>query len=140
MSLNDILKTAVIEDLKRVDINMLNDYARTNKSTLNFLYNQGTIDNFSIEKGLEHAVINQAKRDVRLMVANKIYTLHADHLWRPDCLAYALDKDKLSKKEIKQINFDHGETAKTFSKGHSTKNLLSYLRKELLNPKYPKLS
>lgn len=140
MTLDDRLKIAVIEDLKRVNINMLNDYVRENGSTLNFLYNRGTIDNSLIEEGLEHAIVNQAKQDIITMAIRRDCTLYPDHLGRPECLAYALEKGKLSEKQIKKINFDHGKTAETFSWAYYTKNLLSILRIELLNLKYLKLS
>lgn len=138
MSLDDKLKKAAIENLKRVNINMLNTYARTNGSTLNFLYNRGTIDAYSIEEALEHAVFNQARQDIRLMENHEDYTLYIDDLGRPECIAYALGKNKLSKREIEKINFNHGRTVETFSQKYG--NLLSILRNELLNPKHPKLS
>lgn len=136
MGLNDKLKTATIEDLREVDILMLGSYARQNEETLNFLYKQEIIDNTSIESALEEAVFNQARQDYNVMTAKgRPYTIWADHVGRPDCLAYALSKNKFSKKEIKKILFDHGDTAETFLKSYDRENLLSVLREELLNPK-----
>lgn len=137
MALNDKLKTATIEDLRKVNILMLDSYARTNEATIIFLYNQGIIDDSSIESALEEAVFNQARDDYNMMTAKgREHTIYADHVGRPDCLAYALNKNKFSKKEIGQIPFDHGYTAETFPKRYDRENLLSILREELLNPKH----
>lgn len=134
-SLEDRLKIATIEDLKQININMLNNYARINKITLTFLYNHNIIDNLSIEEALKHAVFKQARYDFRLMITkDRDYPLYADNLGEPACLVYALKKDKFSKKEIKQINFDHKNTAETFIQMYNQKNLLSNLRERLLNP------
>jgi hypothetical protein len=136
MSLNDALKTATIEDLKKVSILMLDSYARQNQEVLTFLYEHKIIDDSSIEGALEEAVFKQARQDYETMTRKgRPYTIWADHVGRPECLAYALDKSKFSRKEIKQIPFEHGETADTFPQHYGRKNLLSILREELLNPK-----
>jgi len=136
MVLNDKLKTAMIEDLKQVDILMIDFYARRNQDTLTFLYNQGIIDNSSIEYALEVAVFNQARQDYdRIIAKSKAHTIHADYIGRPDCFAYALDNGKFSSKEIKKIPFDYGYTAETYPKRYGKENLLSVIREEILNPK-----
>ena len=136
MALNDKLKTVTIEDLKQINILIIDSYARRNHEILNFLYNQEIIDDSSIEGALEVAVFNQARQDYDMMTAKgRSYTIYADHVGRPDCLAYALDKDKFSQKEIKKIHFDHEDTAESFLKRYGHQNLLSILREELLNPK-----
>ncbi|MGM5481022.1 MAG: hypothetical protein ACQESE_01280 [Nanobdellota archaeon] len=135
MPLNDKLKTATIEELKQVDILMIDSYGRRNKEILNFLYNHGIIDDSSIEGALEVAVFNQARQDYNLMtIKGGAYTIYADHIGRPDCLAYALDKDTFSKKEIENIPFDHEDTAETYYQKYGEENLLSLIREELLNP------
>src|SRR3989344_5983632 len=104
MELNDRLKTAIIEDLKQVEIIFLDYYARENKEILNFLYNHCIIDDTSIEFALEEAVFNQARKDYIMMTSEgRPYTIWADHVGRPDCLAYSLDKGKFSKREIEKI-------------------------------------
>jgi len=136
MSLNYALKTDTIEDLKKISILFLDDYARQNQETLTFLYKHGIIDDTSIEGALEEAVFRQARQDYKTITRKgRPYTIWADHVDRPECLAYALERDKFSRKEIRQIPFDHGENAETFIRNYGIKNLLSILRKELLNPK-----
>ncbi len=136
MSLNDVLKTATIENLKRVSILMLDSYARQNQKTLDFLYKHKIIDDSSIEGALEEAVFRQARQDYETMTRKgRSYTIWVDHVGRPECLAYALERSKFSGKEIKQIPFDHGENAETFPQHYGKENLLSILREELLNPK-----
>jgi hypothetical protein len=115
---------------------MIDIYARRNQETLNFLYNQGIIDDSSIEGALEEAVFRQARQDYESMtMKGRPYTIWADHIGRPEYLAYAFERGKFSRKEIKKIPFDHGDTAETFSQHYGKKNLLSILREEILNPK-----
>ncbi len=136
MALNDAIRTATIEDLKKISILMLHSYSRQNQDALTFLYDHRIIDDSSIEGALEEAVFRQARQDYETMTRKGgYYTLWADHVGRPECLAYALERNKFSGKEIKKIPFDHGETAETFTQHYGIKNLLSNLREELLNPK-----
>ena len=67
------------------------------------------------------------------MTTHSMYTIHADHVSRTDCLAYALANNEFSEEEITKISFDHGDTAKSFPKTYGTENLLSILREELFN-------
>ncbi len=137
MLLNDKLKKAVVEDLKEVNITILDWYSRKHGETLNFLYNKEIIDDKLIENALQEAVIKQARKDYNNMMARKgrEYVLHADHIGSPECLAYALGTTEFSQKEINKIHFDHGDTAESFPKECGRENLLSVLREELLNPK-----
>lgn len=136
MALNDALKTATLDEIRKVDVLMIDMFARTNQSTLAFLYDNGIIDDASIELALEDAVVKQARRDYETMTAKgRAYTIYADHCGRPDCLGYALEKGEFKPKEIKRIPFDHGYTAETFPQRYSSPDLLSRVREELLNPK-----
>jgi len=136
MSLNDALKTATIEDLRKVSILMLDSYARRNQEALTFLYKHEIIDDSSIEGALEEAVFRQARQDYEDMTRKgRLHTIWADQVGKPECLAYALDKNKFSRKEIEQIPFDLEDTAETFPQSYGRENLLSILREELLNPK-----
>jgi len=69
------------------------------------------------------------------MQKERDYSLWADHVGSPECLAYALKKDKFSGREIKKIRFDHGDTAETFSQFYQRTDLLLELREKLINPK-----
>ncbi len=136
MSLDDAIKTDVIEDLKNNSILILNEYAIINNETLTLLYKNKIIDDSLIEKVLEEAVFRQARVDYDKMIAKKRpNAIYADHAGMPEYLAYALDKGIFSKKEIEQIPFDHGYTAETFIKHYNREDLISNLRKNLLNPK-----
>ena len=136
MTLTDKLKTITIEELKHVAINNLNYYARKNGDAVNYLHNLKIIDNSSIENALEEAVFTQARNDYEMMIKKgREHTIWADHVLRPECLAYALNKGKFSQTEIDQIPFDHNSNAETFTKRYHKKNLLIILRGELLNPK-----
>ncbi len=137
--LKDTLRNATIKELEeRLDINTLDIYARANKEILSFLYKKEIIDDGSIESALEVAVLRKARQDYEVITTKeKPYIIYADHIGKPECLAYALDKSEFFKKEIKKIPFDsdHGDTAETFPQKYRKENLLAILRKELLNPR-----
>lgn len=133
MSLKESLKTTVIEELKQVSINGLNFYARTNADVLTALYSIGVIDDSSIEGALEEAVFRQAQIDYYFLTGRKSHTW-ADHVGRPECLAYALTHGKFSPKQISRIPFNSGDSAETFLGRYGKENLLVHLREELLNP------
>jgi hypothetical protein len=135
MTLNDTIKSAMLEDLRHTSIMMLSMYARQNRDTISFLYDQGILDDNSIEGALEYAVIKQAKKDYNTMTARgRSRVIYPDHVGMPECLAYALDHGTFSERELRNIHFDHGDTAATFSQKYVRENLLSRLREELLNP------
>lgn len=136
MALKDILKTAIMEDLKQADMLKIQFYGIKNQETLNFLYRRGVIDDSSIESALEVVVLNQARQDYT-MVTNKRtnFPTSADQISRPDCLAYALDKGKFSPEEIKKIPFDHGASVETYCKRYGKENLISIVKEELFNSK-----
>ncbi|MCH8329523.1 MAG: hypothetical protein IIB81_03975 [Nanoarchaeota archaeon] len=83
---------------------------------------------------IKKAVIMQARQDYQIMTSKRIYTIYADHVMSPECLAYALGKREFSESEIEKIPFDHGDTPETFQKKYGEENLISNLRKSLLNP------
>ncbi len=136
MLLNDALKAAAIEELRKLDLSLLGIYAERHQKVLDFLYTEGIIDDNSIEHALEEAIFRQARQDFITMTAKvRPYATYADHVGRPECLAYVLERGKFSGREIKKIPFDHGDTAETFTRQYRRENLPSVLREELLHPK-----
>ena len=136
MSLDDKLKGVVIEELKQLNLQFIDYYSKRDKEVLNFLYNKEIIDDSLIETILEDLVFKQARGDYNIMVKRKNeYIIYADHIRRPDCFAYALDKYKFSKKEIKKIPFDHGDNVKIYIEEYGRNDLLTFLKKKLLDLK-----
>lgn len=131
MTLDKKLKNVVIDDLQQVNLFRFENYIAKNGNYLRALHEQGILDDTSIESALETAVFRQARRDYQSMVSNQVYTIYADHVARPDCLAYALDKGEFTQKEIETIPFD-GESPKTYSKNYGKENLLLDLKNEIL--------
>lgn len=134
MALTDKLKEVIVDDLKNMNLLFLDVYARNNGSTLKSLYLAGIIDDDLLEKALEDAVYNQARRDYETMEKSS-FSSHADHVARPDCLGYAIMNGKFSDNELSKIPFDHGETIESFPKIHGSDNLLEKLKDQLFNPK-----
>jgi hypothetical protein len=136
MDLSDAIRSIIIEDLKRVDLLVLDRYARQNQTVLHALYDHKIIDEPLIEGALEEAVFLQARHDYETMTRKgRPDRLFADHLGRPSCLAYALERNKFSEAEIAQIPFDHGQNASSYAKQFRQPDLLPRLREELLHPK-----
>jgi len=132
------LKNSVIEELKGIRIYDLDRYARQYGEIISFLKEKEIVDNDSIEGSLEIAIIKQARSDFDLMTRKgRHFELYPDHVGKPECLAYALEQEEFTQKEISKIPFDHGETAETFPKKYGKPNLPQVLRNELENPKEP---
>lgn len=133
----DTSRTAAIEELRRLNLLTLNiAYARVNQGVIKSLYEKGIIDDSSIEEALETPVFNLARRYYQMMTKKgKIHITTADQLARPECFAYALDKGMFTRREMRQIPFDDGDTVRTFTGRYNLEKLLPALRVELLNPK-----
>jgi hypothetical protein len=137
MSLSDKLKLVVLEDIKEMRVLFINNYARENGTIIKQLYEQEIINDNSIEEALEKAVFKQARTDYKIMInksSGPLY-MYADHVGRTDCLAYALEHNQFTDKEIKNIPFDHGLNIDTYVQRYGKENLLSILKEDLFNPK-----
>jgi hypothetical protein len=132
MALKEALRQATLRELESLDLLSLPFYSRGNSQILAFLHEHEVLDDASIERALEPAVIAQAKKDYDLVVHKKEYP---DHVGRPECLAYAIQQRVFSPRQVRKIQFDHGETPETFCQHYGIENLLANLRQELLNPK-----
>ena len=94
-------------------------------------------DEEQIKASLEKIAFSQARNDYDCMVKrkNSETPLYPDHVWRPELLAYAIEKDIFTEKELKKIPFDHGENPTSYAVQYQNKNLLETLFQELTNPK-----
>jgi hypothetical protein len=133
MDLATRLRDATIEALRGIDVTNLNFHARKYEEVINFLYNRKIIDNNSMATALEEAVIRQAKKDYEFLIRPETYVA-PDHVARPGCLAYAIQKGIFSEKELSRIKFDHGDNAETFSKSYSPDKLIPGLISQILKP------
>ena len=134
MGLGEIVKEAVVEEFKKIDIPMLKYYAINNHNAIAGLYSSGIIDDSSIESALEEGVFRQARKDYEAMTRKgREYVLYPDHVGRPEFFAHALEKGKFLREEIEKIPFDHGDNAETFVNNYRIENLLAKLRERLLN-------
>ncbi len=131
MALKEILEQTALKELENLNLYILPSYSRVNSSIISFLHEKRIIDDDSIEKALESAVISRAKKDYDVVVSKKIYP---DHFGKPEYLAYAISHEIFSRRQLQKIPFDHGETPETFCQHYGRENLLENLREELLNP------
>lgn len=134
MELGEIIKQAVLKGLENLDLNKPFSLSKRDHGALSFLYENGFIDDSSIEHALEVAVLRRAQNDYNHIVYGKSYP--PDHAVRPECLAYAIQKGVvLTEAQVRKIPFDHGDSVETFCQTYGKENLLAKLRHELLNPK-----
>ncbi len=142
MALDNIFEKSVINFLSTIQFSNLNNYALKYKEHINFLYNNGTIDDSSIDKGLEKGVLNQAKSDYDLIIGinenrkrKGDSPFPAEDLPMPEFFAYGIQKNKFSEKELSAIPWgDAGETKESFMKAYFSENLIPTLREVFLNP------
>ncbi len=139
-TLNDALKSTVIEDLRNINLIFFNYYVKDNRETIIYLHSKKIIDTTSIDTALKESILKQSRRDYNAITTeNSPYIIDADHVGRPDCLAYAIGKRQFSEEEIENIPFGQGETVKTFLRQNYEGGLPSLLRKELLYKKQDKI-
>lgn len=97
------------------------------------LYEQNLLSNLELEDALLSAVRNDAKEAVICMRRTGAYADHA--CVYPEHLAWALEKDLLSwrEKRVVRKHLDHQKTIEGFCQRYKSPNLLSDLKKKLLN-------
>ena len=100
-------------------------------------YSKGAIPEEQVDYIVSNIIFN---------IARDCYDIHAksfsrkrhylDHLNGAEkFFAYALDKDYFSEREIKKMNFGHGEDVKSFIKNHGSPRLEEQVKKRLLGLK-----
>lgn len=131
MSLKDSIKSLIARDIRTRDILSLDIYARVNHTLIRMLYDLRVIDDGSINDSLKKSIELTARQDLNLIL-NKGY--YPDHVASPECLSYAIVNGVLSKDEIGQISFDHGQTKEEFCRAYSPQWLLDNLKNKFLDP------
>ncbi len=135
MSLIDNLERTTLEEIKGLDMSYLWHYARKNHEILNLLYENGVIkENNNLDLAFGSMAINTAKKDFSLIIRLGRYSNYADHVYFPECLAYAIQKGAFSRRELKKLKFDHGQNLNSFVKEYYNPNLFNELKEKLLNP------
>jgi hypothetical protein len=92
----------------------------------------------NIEKSLRKAVIKRGKADCEMLLLPMgcigFLNMRADRLNMPMLLAYCISEGIFSDEVLKRIPLKRKETIESFVKKYENKDLLSDLRKDLLNP------
>jgi len=136
MDLKGRLKGAAVEELRNLEVYMINMRSRWDGEIISFLYDQGIISDSDIDDAMRSAALKQARADYKLMTRKGLsYPIYADHCASPECLAYAIENNEFSDREIRRIPFDHGHTPEVFIREYRVENLPAYLREQLLHPR-----
>lgn len=131
MSLDDSIKELVVRDIGGRTVYMLDVYARVNHRVISALHNLEILKDADLDKAIEKAVANTARKDFGLIL-NKGYW--PDHVGSPECLSYAIQNAILSHDDVRRIKFDHGQNAYSFCKQYNSIALIPKLREKFLNP------
>ncbi|MGV8086851.1 MAG: hypothetical protein ACP5N1_04430 [Candidatus Woesearchaeota archaeon] len=138
-NLNDKIVKVTFEELSALDYISLSFYGRKCHKTLQILKNNEIINDKMIYSALEKIIKNQAMIDYETIKCDKDqkYTtvLYADHVAKPEILAYAIKNNIFSKRELSNIPFDHNDTIESFVKKYDEPDLLKELYNKLMNPK-----
>jgi len=102
--------------------------------TINKALESNQITNFHLNYSIQESILNQAREDYNIMLdKSRPYQIYPDHLFMPECLAYAIGrKIVFTKDELEKIPFDHGQTYETFPKLYEEEKLVDNIREELL--------
>ncbi len=149
MTLNDLLEGTVLDDIRRCEFVILGshsveNYFIQNHDTIKLLYDKGILTDKNLDFLLVSKVVDEARKYVKMM--NTPLTLipsgqsiqdhtYADHVFRTDFLAYAIENEGLSPREIRKIRFDHDHNPVSFVLRYRKPDLIPNLRRELLDPK-----
>ena len=100
-------REAALEKLRKSDPNYFPDALRLE---ISYLYEQGEIDDIDIELALDAALLTEARFIYGQLITGTGPTKYPDHINHPEFLAYGIKNEALTKEEMDQIPFDHGET------------------------------
>ncbi|MGV8162569.1 MAG: hypothetical protein ACP5N2_04530 [Candidatus Nanoarchaeia archaeon] len=137
MSLDQDIQGTIINNIKGFSINEANldeldNYARENHDVLKAL--APFLNETLIEGAFIVPVLREAKSDYALLIGEDDLKKYADHVLSPSYFAYALETGLFSKENMAAINFDHGQTTKTYIERFRNENLFKQLRERLFNP------
>ncbi|MGV8141948.1 MAG: hypothetical protein ACP5NW_05905 [Candidatus Woesearchaeota archaeon] len=148
MALNDVLKEAAMADINEcasvyLGPRSLKNYFDWNRPTIKFLYDNGVLTNKELDSVLENKVVAEVRKYIRMMNTSRCFTnvdekikdhTYADDVFHTELLAYALQKNLLSKRELVGIKFN-GDDPKSFVKQYGRPGLIKTIREVFLNPK-----
>ncbi|MFP4118774.1 MAG: hypothetical protein ACLFTH_01850 [Candidatus Woesearchaeota archaeon] len=121
--------------IKKLSFFSFEDFARENHKPLNRLYERNVLRDASLEIALEHTIYLQAEMDYNTIVSKKkYYTIDAETLLRPECLAFGIYNGSLCVSQINEIKDSFSTSKDQFVKEYLHTDYPVQLKKELLNP------
>ena len=142
---NDIIR----REVSGMNLNSVHDlikYSIKDRMVLSALHKARILNDSDFEIYIKLAALETADKDYERIKYDQTHptapTTRAnpfpDHLQYPEYFAYALAQKHFDPEELKKIKFDHGETPESFVKSYGKKNLIQYLKKEMLKTRRPK--
>lgn len=123
----------MLDEISKIRLNQLNDYARANQNTLKTIYDKGIIDDKNIKEALITPVTVRIWEDLYLLTKDFVF----ENLPNPELIAYALEHNMFSEEQLKIIPLDQGDTFQTIIDMYGKEDLLDSLKEKLLNPTQP---
>ena len=131
-NLTDKLKTDALEMLKNEPEDFFYNPNSVLKRIIASKYNNHVIDDETLDKALESAVLKQGENDLKyLQPPRKEELPYADFLPRPEFLVYAIQKRIFVGEEVRSIPLSPGTTLDGFCRQYGQKDLINNLKKEL---------
>lgn len=125
------------KELKIIEHTFLTNL-KGNKSLdkLRTLYINGELQDKEIEDALSKRAKREARKYFEFMI-NKENHAYADHVGRPEVLAYGIENRVFTNKELDLIPFDHGDNQFSFCRRYGKDNLPRQLLQELMGIEPP---
>ena len=133
--LTDKLKSAVISGISEAHLPLFDVFAQANSRHINYLLQEGIINNELIDSALEELVLKQAKRDYQHLQVIKHLdgSVEALHHCIPEYLAHAMGKPNFDA-EFGSVDFEDAKSKEEFCRKYGQKEVIVKLRERLLNP------
>ncbi|MCK5594102.1 MAG: hypothetical protein KAI18_02560 [Candidatus Aenigmarchaeota archaeon] len=129
----DNIREMILAEIGNIKLNQLNDYALANQDTLRTIYGNGILNDENIKEALRNPVTARIWDDYKIISNGFVF----ENLPHPELIAYALEHDVFSEKELKLIPLEPGDTLQKIIDRYRTEDLFDYLKEKLLNPTLP---
>lgn len=111
MLFSELAKEAIVEYIRNTDIVRIKAFSGLNRDFLKLMVEKEYIEKSDLEDAISESIHHRAREDYEKSVLEKNFDEHSTD---PAYLAYSIEKDKFSEKELGKLKFDHGENLETF--------------------------
>ena len=138
MSVKDDVRRVLLSSFNTHNMLMFGRFARENSPLFSAAFDsaedEGILEG-TITEGIHHAShFMYTSLTQRRNLQGGVLRGYADHVVRPEYLAYSLSKGTMTPAQINTLPFDHGQTAETFVERYGVEDLPLRLVELLFDP------